>query len=131
MSKKKQKLIEFLESNAIMIDSLMSKEESKCFNTSVVDYICRTHQLQHSRKPVATEITSWQPYKEILYNCPNCKTSFRFFGAKEKYCHNCGIEIDWAVKLELDEPMKDREQEKYLISEINTIQIGGKRDENK
>ena len=32
---------------------------------------------------------------EIIYRCPVCGTQFNVFGNKEKFCHNCGCQIDW------------------------------------
>ena len=76
-------------------------------------------------KPIATEISSWQPYKEIIYSCPVCRTSFRYFGPKEKFCHNCGVKIDWDVLLALKEPFEgDYEKQKLFIAELNRKQKG-------
>ena len=32
---------------------------------------------------------------EIIYRCPVCETQFNIFGNKEKFCHSCGLQIDW------------------------------------
>lgn len=32
---------------------------------------------------------------EIIYRCPVCGTQFNIFGNKEKFCHSCGLQIDW------------------------------------
>lgn len=76
------------------------------------------------QKPIATEITSWHPYKEILYKCPMCGADFRFFGNKEKFCNNCGEQIDWDVLLQLDESFdkNNYEAEKNFIFELNMKQ---------
>ena len=77
-------------------------------------------------KPTATEITSWQPYKEIIYMCSCCNQDFRMFGSKEKFCHTCGTEVDWnGVMTHLPESFNknDYEGEKELIRAINEKQL--------
>ena len=75
-------------------------------------------------KPIAYGITSWHPYKTIFYKCPKCGTDFRIFGENEKFCHNCGIEIDWNVLLELNKAFDcdDYEGKKIFITELNLKQ---------
>lgn len=46
------------------------------------------------KKPVAETISDWG-HQKILYKCAVCGQSFRMFGTKEKFCHNCGTEVDW------------------------------------
>lgn len=48
-------------------------------------------------KPVACAVSQWNSSREILYQCPRCKTDFRIFGTNEKYCHTCSQKIDWSV----------------------------------
>ena len=73
------------------------------------------------KKPIAIEISSWQPYKKIFYMCPECGTDFRYYGEKEKYCHNCGLKINWNVKLELEKSFNKNnyEEEKTFLYELN------------
>lgn len=77
-------------------------------------------------KPTAVEITSWHPYKEVIYKCSNCGQDFRMFGDKEHYCHTCGVEVDWHnVIKQLPKPFNknDYEGEKALIADINKSQL--------
>ena len=37
----------------------------------------------------------WGNRRDIFYKCPICDTSFRIFGKREKFCHNCGQKINW------------------------------------
>lgn len=45
--------------------------------------------------PIPFRISAWDNGDRILYQCPKCRASFQFFGDSEKYCHNCGIKIEW------------------------------------
>lgn len=45
--------------------------------------------------PIPISISDWGDRTEIIYSCPHCDCSFRFFGNKELYCHRCGTEINW------------------------------------
>ena len=77
-------------------------------------------------KPTAIGITDWQPYKEIIYKCSNCGQSFRMFGDRERFCHTCGVEVDWQdVIKRLPEPFdkNDYDGEKALIADINKCQL--------
>ena len=74
--------------------------------------------------PTAVEITSWHPYKEIIYKCSNCGQDFRIFGTKERFCHNCGKKVDWdGVPTTLKEPFNknNAKEEKKLIQAINKL----------
>lgn len=48
-----------------------------------------------NNKPIPTRISNWSPGTEIVYCCPKCGTSFAFFRDDEKFCHNCGLRINW------------------------------------
>ena len=51
---------------------------------------------------------------------------FRIFGIKERFCHNCGIEVDWHnVLIQLPESFNknDYEGEKEIIEYINNKQL--------
>lgn len=77
-------------------------------------------------KPTAIEITSWQPYKEVIYKCSNCGQDFRIFGNKEHYCHTCGTEVDWKnvmIQLPKSFDKNDYDGEKSLIADINKSQL--------
>ena len=78
-------------------------------------------------KPTATAITSWHPYKEVIYACSACGQSFSMFGDKEKYCHTCGTKVDWQnIMTNLPEPFDktgDYEAEQLLIKSINQKQL--------
>lgn len=77
-------------------------------------------------KPTAIGITSWQPYKEVIYKCSNCGQDFRMFGNKEHFCHTCGMEVDWKnVMIQLPKPFdkNDYDDEKSLIADINKSQL--------
>lgn len=77
-------------------------------------------------KPTAIEITSWSPYRKVIYKCSNCGQDFRMFENRELYCHKCGMEVDWSNILTLlPQPFdkNDYDGEKKLISEINRRQL--------
>lgn len=77
-------------------------------------------------KPIAIGITDWPPYKEIIYKCSNCGQDFRMFGDRERFCHTCGIEVDWQnVIKRLPEPFdkNNYDGEKALIDDINKSQL--------
>ena len=84
----------------------------------------RLNKISNSNKPIAIEITSWPPCTEIIYACPRCKADFRFFSSKEKFGHNCGLEINSNVKLHLAKPFNkdDYEAEQRLLQELNKKQ---------
>ena len=46
------------------------------------------------KAPIPERIASF-PNRQIIYLCPNCRTSFQFFGPSELFCHHCGQPIDW------------------------------------
>lgn len=46
-------------------------------------------------RPYPTRISQWNNMDEIIYECPNCGVSFGFYSNQEKFCHNCGTEINW------------------------------------
>lgn len=76
---------------------------------------------KRKRKPIAVDISNWGG-RSIVYECPNCHTSFRLMGDKEIFCHNCGIEIDWNVQLLLDKPFVEVDNFlllKQILSEVN------------
>lgn len=77
-------------------------------------------------KPTAIEITSWAPYKEVIYKCSKCGCDFRFFGTNELYCHHCGTKVDWKgilTKLPQSFDKNDYKGEEMLIAEINKRQL--------
>lgn len=79
-------------------------------------------QRRKRKIPIATGISSWNPYTKIIYKCANCGQDFRFFGEKELFCHHCGVAVDWEPVLKrLPEPFHsdDYDTEKKLIIEIN------------
>lgn len=71
------------------------------------------------KKPIAETISDWNP-KKIFYRCAVCEQSFRMFEAKEKFCHNCGTEIDWNnVITSLEAPFAgDYEEMKELLKYV-------------
>ena len=46
--------------------------------------------------PKIQRISQWGSATELIYECPECGTSFNFYGDAEHFCHNCGNKIDWA-----------------------------------
>lgn len=46
-------------------------------------------------RPIVENISCWGSGTEVLYQCRKCGASFRILSDKEKYCHNCGIPVDW------------------------------------
>ena len=71
------------------------------------------------KKPVAETISDWNP-KKIFYKCAVCGQSFRMFETKEKFCHNCGTEVDWNnVITSLEAPFTgDYEEMKELLKYV-------------
>lgn len=41
---------------------------------------------KRKRKPIAVDISNWGG-RSIVYECPNCHTSFRLMGDKERFCY--------------------------------------------
>ena len=85
--------------------------------------------------PTAVEITGWKPYQKVIYKCSNCGQEFRFYGEKEKYCHNCGVKVRWKkVALSLSERYLEElnsycNSESELIDEINKTQLVHNKEE--
>lgn len=46
-------------------------------------------------RPVPFELSLWGNGQEIIYKCPSCGMDFRILSDHEKYCHNCGLKLDW------------------------------------
>lgn len=46
-------------------------------------------------RPIVENISGWGSGTEVLYQCRKCGASFRILSDHEKYCHNCGIPVDW------------------------------------
>lgn len=79
-------------------------------------------------KPIAERLSQWNNANEVIYSCPNCRCSFNIYGSKEKFCHNCGQEIDWNVILYANEYIKGQyhnsnsyDEKKAVISLINLL----------
>lgn len=56
--------------------------------------------------PIATRLScnGTSSSRKVIFKCPRCNISFRFYEEQEKFCHNCGLEIDWdSVKCNLVE----------------------------
>src|SRR5574344_2081603 len=84
----------------------------------------RRKMKKTKKKPVAEEITSWAPRREIIYSCPVCGQSFRALGNKELFCHHCGAAIDWNVQTELQDTFSGTyKEEKELINKLNEEQL--------
>ena len=45
--------------------------------------------------PTIERISQYNYANQLLFRCPKCKTSFAILGDNEKFCHNCGIRINW------------------------------------
>ena len=59
---------------------------------------------------------------EIIYECPNCGTSFGFYSNQEKFCHNCGTEINWKdVPTHCPESIKNKYHSADTIEEREKI----------
>lgn len=86
---------------------------------------------KRKRKPIAVDISNWGG-RSIVYECPNCHTSFRLMEDKERFCHNCGIKIDWNVQLLLDKPFVEADNFlllKQILSEVNKKNEGDNQNE--
>lgn len=89
-------------------------------------------------KPLAERISGFYPRKEIIYRCFNCNASFAILGDRTRYCHNCGIKIDWNkilkklddnfgsiwIKTGMANKMSEEEFEEQFIDELNIKQLG-------
>jgi len=81
--------------------------------------------------PIAYNISQWGSATEILYCCPNCETSFSILGKRNKFCYNCGIEIQWHnVLLNVDKDIAEKyhnnyNEQKEIILNINKKNMGG------
>ena len=42
---------------------------------------------------------------QIKYKCPHCDTDLSVYKNNEKFCHNCGEEINWGVTLNVNKEM--------------------------
>lgn len=49
----------------------------------------------NEHRPIPYALSQWDSRTEIFYKCPKCGQSFKLNGQHEKFCHNCGLEIDW------------------------------------
>lgn len=78
--------------------------------------------------PTATFITDAYPNKDILYRCSNCGQLFDVYGNKERYCHRCGVRVNWNnVLLKLSEPFPKEDgcfKEWSFITTLNKMQRG-------
>ena len=54
-----------------------------------------------SKKPIPERLSQWGEATEVVYRCPNCETSFHYYGIKEKFCHECGTPINWNVVIKV------------------------------
>ncbi len=78
----------------------------------------------NSLKPVVEDINTWNTCKEILYKYPRCDISFRILGNREKFCHNCGQEINWNnIPKYLTEPYyeQDFKRRNKFLKDLNTL----------
>lgn len=71
-------------------------------------------------KPLPQRLSDWNTGKEVIYICPECLTSFAFYGETQNYCHKCGIQLNWTncPKYVSDEfkALWDEESRKYYNS---------------
>lgn len=78
--------------------------------------------------PTATSVTDAYPNKDILYRCSNCGQLFDIYGDKERYCHRCGVRVNWNnVLLKLSEPFPKEDgyfNEWSFITTLNKMQRG-------
>lgn len=80
-------------------------------------------------KPVAESISSWPPYKAIIYKCAACGQSFSILGHRELYCHHCGTRVDWTgvpLYLKTAVDSNDINKEEKLIKQINRMNSAAK-----
>ena len=68
-------------------------------------------------RPYPTRISQWNNMDEIIYECPNCGTSFAFYSNQELFCHHCGTEINWK-----DIPIHCPENIKKMYHNADTIE---------
>lgn len=47
-------------------------------------------------KPIPYALSQWDSRTEVFYKCSECGQSFKMFGNKELFCHNCGLRQDWS-----------------------------------
>ena len=58
-------------------------------------------------RPIPERISQWDSCDRVLYKCPVCGCSFGFYCEDEKFCHNCGQEINWGVIVKVPEYIKN------------------------
>lgn len=88
--------------------------------------------MDEKQKPIAYSTS----IKKIIYQCPNCLTSFNTLGNKIQFCYNCGIPIDWNVLQEFSKPLSELYEKlndknididtfkNKLLEELNIKQLG-------
>lgn len=79
-------------------------------------------------KPIAERISQWNNADEVIYRCPKCNCSFSIFGTSEKFCHNCGQEIDWNIIIRVNKQWSEAyscaenyEKCKEMMQKINQL----------
>lgn len=88
--------------------------------------------------PIMSRISQWEKGTEIIYCCPNCGTSFAFFGhTNQKFCHNCGQKNNWEnLPVAVSEHLANMyhnsnyETQKEIIKELNARLSMGKTESN-
>lgn len=82
-------------------------------------------------KPIAERISQWNSATEVIYACPKCKCSLGFYGTDEKFCHNCGQEIDWNVVIKVNKRWSNKyhgcetyQKAREVIEQLNAINQG-------
>lgn len=50
-------------------------------------------------RPIPHSLSMWDTGTEILYKCARCGTDFRILSRQEKFCHGCGLRLDWSHSL--------------------------------
>ncbi len=71
-------------------------DETKVIRVALSDCILSySHKENPMVKPLISRLSPYNQGTEIIYKCPCCPTEFNFYGNREKYCHNCGVQINW------------------------------------
>ena len=80
------------------------------------------------KKPIPYQLSQWDSRTEIFYKCPDCGQDFRFFGSKEKFCHDCGCAIDWSTSERFCTPEFQQQYEELVYNQH--AYISGKRSQD-
>ena len=68
-------------------------------------------------RPIPHSLSMWDSGTEILYKCAKCGCDFRILSQHEKYCHNCGIKLDWSKSPKYCSPEFKKKYDKLVYEQ--------------